>query len=308
MGNVLFPTYNFHDLPVAVLSQGATEWISVSEPASWGDTGAVAGRSSTSTGAVNASTGAVVGRSSRREPYRQARLYVVVAAMAAMDFDAFRWYEAIPLPPIVHIDPEPFSTNIDLFVHSREEGARTVAFPLDRTSYIDARNLLSVHVCDGADVEPKHDGRHTNIQNLLRVNVNDALLAKVTEILANIFRVDSADSRGQPLDGWCIVLECDAGRHRSLGWALVVALLLQELRHKVHLWVGRPRHTHGSRLCSVRRCNRCCTPDPLPPWLTAAWANRIAELIVIAARGRGCGSRCEEFITFIDAEFDSTRP
>jgi hypothetical protein len=35
MGNVLFPTYTFHSLPVAVSTQGATEWISVSDPASY---------------------------------------------------------------------------------------------------------------------------------------------------------------------------------------------------------------------------------------------------------------------------------
>ena len=218
-------------------------------------------------------------------------------------------YEAVPLPPILS-DPENFSGSIDLFVHSRGDSAPPLH--LNRVFYLDARNLVNGHVCETAIVEARHGGRHTNIQNLIRVNVDDEILIYIVNMLMNIFEADSADEDlEQSPQLWGLVVFCDAGRHRSLGWALFLALLLQALGFKVRLWAGLPRFEHEwhpSRLCSVRNCLNCSTDHPLPPWLIAAWANRILELILERVPSNcSCSRGCEDFITFIDHEFACRR-
>ena len=109
---------------------------------------------------------------------------------------------------------------------------------------IDVRGILGrVHLMDEVGVPLKHDGRHPQCIKYLLQSTNDNVQCAWREV-GNVLAGWLSRRTSSPLHVWCT-----HGRHRSMAWAIVMAIMLQLLGFSVRVWTS-----DAKRLCRNSRC------------------------------------------------------
>ena len=140
------------------------------------------------------------------------------------------------------------STGDDQIYQQREQRI------VDASIRIDCRNyLVERHLMDAAGVEWRHDGRRA-VEWLMEHSTHNS---EVPDVLLDVVRrTEHARRRGAQR----ITVDsiCSHGRHRSVAWAHVLALILMLMGAMVRMiMVQRGRsHRDRDRLCGCEVCNR----------------------------------------------------
>ena len=188
------------------------------------------------------------------------------------------------------------STGDDQIYQQREQRIVDASIRMDCRNYLVRRHLM-----DAAGVEWRHDGRRA-VEWLMEHSAHNS---EVSDVLLDVVRrIEHARSRGAQR----ITVDslCSHGRHRSVAWAHVLALILMFMGAIVRMiMVQRGRsHRDRDRLCGCEVCNRRVRGTELRhgPFY------QLVEAVEARVRDKlreECGPHDEEFLISIHECFDN---
>ena len=167
---------------------------------------------------------------------------LVTASCAMHDY---RWIE-IPLPNYRWLPPalsQGSSPPRHICVTSVRDEFQSHAVRLD------ARDLLKQHLLGRLHMDPTHDGRHCSIWKFL-LSAEEADVQHAWREVGLVLGEWIATTDGARLHCFC-----KQGRHRSLAWAIAVAIVCTYAGVQVRLWyLDSSNNRNSSRLCRRSHC------------------------------------------------------
>ena len=159
-------------------------------------------------------------------------------------------------------NPCPLSARVLVYVLDAYEEAEHHSANSPVTTEWSVFDWHNGHVMNDAGASTYHDGRTHAAQRLLLDFVLEAgradFVTTFTDFLwAVIFESARAKAQGNRPDDGILNIRCKHGRHRSLGWALLITQILSLQGVAVQIFV--PRY----RLCSCQECNYAVDPRAL---------------------------------------------
>ncbi len=186
------------------------------------------------------------------------------------------------------------STGDDQIYQQREQRIVDASIRMDCRNY-----LVERHLMDAAGVEWRHDGRRA-VERLMEHSAHNS---EVSDVLLDVVRrIEHARSRG--VQRITVDSLCSHGRHRSVAWAHVLALILIFMGAIVRMtMVQRQYPSSIYRLCGCEICNRGVRGTELRhgPFY------QLVEAVEVRVRDRlreECGPHDGEFLISIHECFD----
>ena len=151
-----------------------------------------------------------------------------------------------------------------------------------------------VHLGQVTKVSLKHDGRHRDMQSKVRFKTCGKLVSEMVRVLMEIVALIDADPKENYIE---VLVWCEAGRHRSMTFALWMAKVAAVLNIScmVHM------QPWNSEKCEDKRCScKVCNEEPRGlQCFHLADAHRVIDELARTAAGRGgetCPQRCREIV------------